>query len=124
MKNSMTYYLAKSIEAAGMIITFGSMCIDVNDNPAVAIPILIGLILLVAGIKIEKGWFEFEDDLDFEEFKDDTEDGITYITYDRDRSERYADSERVSSLYKSEEINTKEKVLPPTKVTEPIRERK
>lgn len=85
--------LATVIEAIGIIIAFLSMCCDTAEHPIVAIPMFVGFGILFAGMKMDGGWIEVEEEFDFDSSSDDTDDGITYITYDSDGNEQYMDFE-------------------------------
>ena len=78
--------LAKVIEFVGAAIFFLCMCADATENPIVAIPTIISLLLLYAGSRIEGGWQDAE-----EIVEDHTDYGINYITYDSNGTERYMD---------------------------------
>ena len=80
--------LAAVIEAIGIIIAFLSMCCDTAEHPMVAIPMFCGFAILFAGMKMDNGWFEIEEEFDFVSNDDDTDDGITYITYDSNGNEK------------------------------------
>lgn len=84
------------IGGAGLIIAFVAMSCDVENNPILAIPILIGFGLVFISYKIEKGWFDFEEDFKEIDSSDgnscnDSDDDITYITYDSKGNDRYMD---------------------------------
>lgn len=82
--------LAMVIEFVGAAIFFLCMCADATENPIVAIPTIISLLLLYAGSRIEGGWQDAEEiveDHDYYVDGDDTDDGITYITYDSNGTE-------------------------------------
>lgn len=86
--------LARVIEFVGAAIFFLCMCADATENPIVAIPTIISLLLLYAGSRIEGGWQDAEEiveDHDYYVDGDDADDGITYITYDSNGTERYMD---------------------------------
>lgn len=71
---------AKGIELAGALLFFLGISVDVVDNPITAIPVLIGLLLIYLGTKIEGGWTEAEEIVEDHVFKDEeTDDGIIYI---------------------------------------------
>lgn len=66
---------------------------DFIEHPVIAIPIVIGAFLILVGFYIGRSW-SFEEKEDFECtdcFFDDTDDGITYITYDGNGSPRDMD---------------------------------
>lgn len=86
--------LARVIEFVGAAIFFLCMCADATENPIVAVPTIVSLLLLYAGSRIEGGWQDAEEiveDHDYYVDGDDTDDGITYITYDSNGTERYMD---------------------------------
>ena len=77
--------LAKVIEFVGAAIFFLCMCADATENPIVAIPTIISLLLLYAGSRIEGGWQDAEEIVEDHNYYvdgDDTDYGINYITYD------------------------------------------
>ena len=91
--------LAMVIEFVGAAIFFLCMCADAAENPIVAVPTIISLLLLYAGSRIEGGWQDAEEiveDHDYYVDGDDTDDGITYITYDSNGTERYQVSKEPS----------------------------
>lgn len=70
------------------------MCADATENPIVAIPTIISLLLLYAGSRIEGGWQDAEEIVEDHNYYvdgDDTDYGINYITYDSNGTERYMD---------------------------------
>lgn len=84
--------IAKVFEIIGFFIAIVSMCFDVSEKPILSIPILSGWIVFFIGTKVEGGWQDAEEIV--EEHTpyvedDDTDDGITYITYDNHESENY-----------------------------------
>lgn len=86
--------LAKVIELAGALLFFLGINVDAAENPIIAIPVLSGLLLIYLGTKIEGGWTDAEEiveDHDYYVDGDNTDDGITYITYDSNGTERYMD---------------------------------
>lgn len=99
---------------------------DYAENPIIAIPIIIGAALMFTGMHMERSWnFEEKDDFNSADcVGDDTDDGITYILCDSSVNERYMKNKEVKRQTVIEYLREKEKekVLPPTKVTEPIRE--
>ena len=54
--------LAMVIEFVGAAIFFLCMCADATENPIVAVPTIISLLLLYAGSRIEGGWQDAEED--------------------------------------------------------------
>lgn len=87
--------LANVIELAGALLFFLGINVDAAENPIIAIPVLSGLLLIYLGTKIEGGWTDAEEiveDHDYYVDGDNTDDGITYITYDSNGTERYMDS--------------------------------
>lgn len=102
--------LSYIIGGIGFIIFGIAGSCDFTEYPIIAIPIVVGVLLMSISYYIEKTWYfeEFEDFNMDECYTDNTDDGITYIEYDT----------RGNLIF----LDNKEKVLPPTKVTEPIRE--
>lgn len=60
---------------------------DFIDHPIIAVLIVIGVFLILVGAYIERSWsFEEKEDFDCaDRGSDDTDDGITYVTYDSDK---------------------------------------
>ena len=80
--------LAKIIEMIGTVVFLFCICIDATEYPVTAIPVLIGLLLIYIGTKIDGEWQEYTEeivDYDYRSESDD-DDGITYITFDTDYS--------------------------------------
>lgn len=80
--------LAKIIEMIGTVVFLFCICIDATECPVTAIPVLIGLLLIYIGTKIDGEWQEYTEeivDYDYRSESDD-DDGITYITFDTDYS--------------------------------------
>lgn len=67
---------------------------DFIEYPIIAIPIIIGVLMMLTGGYIERSW-NFEEKDDFECVadcdNDDTDDDIAYITYGSNGNERYMD---------------------------------
>lgn len=79
---------AKVIEMIGTVVFLFCICIDATEYPVTAIPVLIGLLLIYIGTKIDGEWQEYTEeivDYDYRSESDD-DDGITYITFDTDYS--------------------------------------
>lgn len=96
--------LAKALMYIGFTVFFLAMCADSEYliyQLLIFAAMLFGILSIVLGAYINDGWVSEEDD-DFE--LEDRRDGIEYDQRTRSRH--------------------KEKVLPPTKVTEPIQENK
>lgn len=85
---------AIAIEAIGLLIAFTAMCFDVTEYAVLAIPILAGFGLLGTGVYIEERWIDEKNEnlIKRDSVSDDTDDGITWITYDSGGNERYMDS--------------------------------
>lgn len=104
---------AKAAQAIGFIICILALCADSESllyQFFIVIAFIFGALIIRAGFYIENEWvFEEDDDFKLEDHRsDNTDDGITYIEYDI----------RGRLIF----LDKKEKVLPPTKVTEPIQE--
>lgn len=81
------------IGGIGLVIFGIAGSYDFIEHPVIAIPIVIGVFLIFAGMYIERSW-SFADEEEFNgsvSIVDDTDDGITYITYDGNGSPRYMD---------------------------------
>lgn len=86
---------AKVIEMIGTVVFLFCICIDATEYPVTAIPVLIGLLLIYIGTKIDGEWQEYTEeivDYDYRSESDD-DDGITYITFDTDYSKEKESSE-------------------------------
>lgn len=84
----LTAHFAKVIEMIGTVVFLFCICIDATEYPVTAIPVLIGLLLIYIGTKIDGEWQEYTEeivDYDYRSESDD-DDGITYITFDTDYS--------------------------------------
>lgn len=81
------------ISGAGLIIFGLTGSCDFTEHPVIAIPLVIGVLLILAGMYIERSWsFEEKEDFDCaDRVNDGADDGIAYITYDGDGNERYTD---------------------------------
>lgn len=85
----------KVIEMIGTVVFLFCICIDATEYPVTAIPVLIGLLLIYIGTKIDGEWQEYTEeivDYDYRSESDD-DDGITYITFDTDYSKEKESSE-------------------------------
>lgn len=81
------------ISGIGLVIFGIAGSFDFTEYPVIAIPVIIGVMLIFAGMYIEREWsFEEKDDFECADCNcDDTDDGITYITYDGNGSPRDMD---------------------------------
>ena len=88
--------LARVIQSIGVFIFLVSMCADSEDlhcQILIGVAISMGVLIICAGIFIERSWvFEEEGDFEFDCCTDDNDDDISYITYDNCGNERYIDS--------------------------------
>lgn len=81
------------VSGIGLVIFGIAGSCDFIKYPVIAIPIAIGVLLVFAGMYIERSW-SFADEEDFDgsgNDVDDTDDGITYIIYDDNGSPRNTD---------------------------------
>ena len=88
--------LARVIQSIGVFIFLVSMCADSEDlhcQILIGVAISLGILIICAGIFIERSWvFEEDGDYEFSSHVDDNGDDIIYITYDNSGNERYVDS--------------------------------
>lgn len=83
----------------GFLMAFFAMSCNIDEYPILAIPIFVGLGLIYASYRIEKGWCDFEDfkkietsDSNCNSNNDDSyDDGLVYIPYDSLGHSRYMD---------------------------------
>ena len=80
--------LEKVIEMIGTVAFLFCICIDVTEYPVTAIPVLIGLLLIYIGTKIDGEWQEYTEEIVDHNYNSESEDddGITYIAFDTDYS--------------------------------------
>ena len=81
------------IGGIGLVIFGIAGSCDFIEHPVIAIPVITGVLLIFAGMYIERSC-SFADEEDFDgsgSVVDDADDGITYITYDGNGSPRYMD---------------------------------
>lgn len=79
--------LAKIIEMIGTVVFLFCICIDATEYPVTAIPVLIGLLLIYIGTKIDGEWQEYTEEIvDHYNSGSEDDDGITYIAFDTDYS--------------------------------------
>lgn len=81
----------RNIVAGAGLFLFGlaGSC-DFTEHPIIAIPLIIGVVLILLGYEIEKNWcFDEEDDFELcSNRKDEIDSGIVYIEYDERGAER------------------------------------
>ena len=79
---------AKILEITGTLTAFTFMCSNVEDNLLLGIPIVFGLIAILIGEKIERGWEDAETIIeDQKRYREKPE--ITYLKCSGD--DRYLD---------------------------------